>query len=478
MIRELREKLRNREVTSENLTKQYFDVIDEKEKDIDAFVLLRKEKALEMAQKIDAQFDLGRDMGSLAGIPYAAKDNMCVQGEKITAGSKMLSGFRAPYTATVIERLEAEGAILAGITNMDEFAMGSSTENSAHKKTKNPHDTSRVPGGSSGGSAAAVASGMVPWALGSDTGGSIRQPASFCGTVGLKPTYGRVSRYGLLAMASSLDQIGPFASSVEDVAIILSSIAGEDIHDATTAQSFGKRYEDFLTKDISGKKIGVIREWIDHPALDPQVRQKVEESLDVFKKNNATVEYVSIPTIEYAVPAYYIIVPSEVSSNMARYDGIRFGSSSPQAKNIFEVYAKSRASFLGSEVKRRIMIGTYTLSSGYYDAYYKKAQKVRALLRKDFERVFQEIDVLFGPTSPEVAFPFGSKIEDPLSMYLSDIYTVTANIVGIPAISFPIGSLENDGKLLPIGGQLMAKWFDEEGLLNVADTFEYSTTSK
>ncbi|QQS61278.1 MAG: Asp-tRNA(Asn)/Glu-tRNA(Gln) amidotransferase subunit GatA [Candidatus Moraniibacteriota bacterium] len=478
MIRQLQEKLRKREITSRSIVESYFEVIEKKEKDLDAFVTLRKEKALQEADTMDIQFDLGREMGMLSGIPYAAKDNMCVEGESITAGSRMLSGFRAPYNATVIQRLAEEGAILVGITNMDEFAMGSSTETSAYKKTKNPHDISRVPGGSSGGSAVAVASGMVPWALGSDTGGSIRQPASFCGTVGLKPTYGRVSRYGLLAMASSLDQIGPFAMSVEDTAIILSSLSGEDIHDATTAQSFGKRYEDFLTGDITGKKIGVIKEWIEHKGLDPEIRQKIEESLTLFKEKGAIVEYVSLPTIEYAIPVYYILVSSEVSSNMARYDSIRFGSGSPEAKTIFEVYSKSRSQFLGSEVKRRIMLGTYALSSGYYDAYYKKAQKVRSLIRKDFERVFEEVDLLFGPTSPEVAFEFGAKIEDPLSMYLSDIYTVTANIAGVPAISFPIGSLEKNGKSLPIGGQLMAKWFDEEGLLAAADVFEKALMSK
>ncbi len=476
MIRKLHNALKNREITSAELVKKAFDDIAEKDGEIQAFLSLRKEKALQRAQEIDEQFEKGREMNMLAGIPYATKDNMCVRGERVTAGSKMLEKYIAPYSATVIERLEASGAVLVGKTNMDEFAMGSSTEKSAYQKTKNPHDTERVPGGSSGGSAASVAGGMVPWSLGSDTGGSIRQPASLCGVVGLKPTYGRVSRWGLLAMASSLDQIGPFATSVEDVACILSEIAGEDSNDATSAQSSGKHYQNFLTGDIKGKKIGIIQEWIDHKGLDPEIRNVVEKAIESFKKLGAEIEYVSMPTLEYAIPAYYIIVPSEVSSNMARYDGIRFGSVTPDAKTILETYTKTRSQNLGSEVKRRIMLGTYTLSAGYYDAYYKKAQKVRALIRKEFERAFVQVDFLFGPTSPEVAFRFGEKSKDPLSMYLSDIYTVTANIAGVPAISFPIGTIQKDGVSLPVGGQLMAKWFDEEGMLCASDAYEKSVS--
>jgi len=476
MIQQLHEQLRNREITSTSLVEKYFSVIEEKDKELDAFLSLRKEKALKQAQEIDKQFDAGRDMGMLVGIPYGAKDNMCVEGEVVTAGSKMLENYIAPYSATVIRRLREQGAVLVGKTNMDEFAMGSSTETSAYKKTKNPHDTSRVPGGSSGGSAVAVASGMVPWAIGSDTGGSIRQPASLCGVVGLKPTYGRVSRYGLLSMASSLDQIGPFASSVEDCAYILSALSGEDRNDATSAQSSGKHYEDYLTGDIAGKKIGVIKEWIEHDGLDERVREKIEMAIRSFESLGAKIEYVSMPTLEYAIAAYYIIVPSEVSSNMARYDGIRFGLHGEGAKNIFETYTKSRSQGLGDEVKRRIMLGTYTLSAGYYDAYYKKAQKVRALIRKEFERTFSQVDLLFGPTSPEVAFPFGEKTDDPLSMYLADIYTVTANIAGVPALSFPVGSIEEQGKHLPVGGQLIAKWFDEEALLCTADVYEKNNT--
>jgi len=290
--------------------------------------------------------------------------------------------------------------------------------------------------------------------------------------VGIKPTYGRVSRHGLLAMASSLDQIGSFTKSVEDCAYILSSLAGEDLFDATSAQSAGKRYEDYLSLDVSGKKIGVIKEWIEHKGLDPQVKSCVEGALKTYKDLGATIEYVSMPILEYAIPAYYVIVPSEVSSNMARYDGIRFGKEGEDAKNILETYTKARSQHLGDEVKRRIMLGTYTLSAGYYDAYYKKAQKVRALIRDEFAQVFKQVDALFGPTSPEVAFRLGEKVDDPLSMYLSDIYTVTANISGVPSISFPIGSIEKEGTLLPVGGQLMTKWFDEESLLGIAHAYE------
>jgi len=475
MIRELHQQLIEGKKTSTQLVEASFEVIEKRDEEMGAFLSLRKEQALERATEIDKAYKSGLEMGLMAGIPYAAKDNMCVAGEIATSGSKMLENYVAPYTATVLNRLEKNGAILVGKTNMDEFAMGSSTETSAFQLTKNPHDTDRVPGGSSGGSATAVATNMMGVSLGSDTGGSIRQPASLCGVVGLKPTYGRVSRYGLMAMASSLDQIGPFAQNVEDVAIMLSEIAGEDNADATSAESAGKRYEEYLTEDITGKKIGVIKEWIEHEGLDPQIRERIEEAIVLYERMGATVEYISMPILEYAIAAYYIIVSSEVSSNMARYDGIRFGYHSDEARTVLEAYTKSRSKALGDEVKRRIMLGTYALSSGYYDAYYKKAQKVRMLIRKEFEKAFSHHDVLFGPTNPEVAFKFGEKMEDPLAMYLADIYTVTANIAGIPAVSFPVGSVERDGKFMPVGGQLLTKWFDEEGLLNFAHAFEQRT---
>jgi aspartyl-tRNA(Asn)/glutamyl-tRNA(Gln) amidotransferase subunit A len=379
----------------------------------------------------------------------------------------------------VIERLKKIGAVILGKTNMDEFAMGSSTESSAYQKTRNPVDTKRVPGGSSGGSAAAVAAEEAVWSLGSDTGGSIRQPAAFCGIVGLKPTYGRVSRYGLMAMASSLDQIGPFGTSVEDVAIVFSRIAGRDARDATTAESWsGKPFEDYLTGDISGLRIGVPKEYFSDE-LDSRIKKITDVALDRFKTSGAVIQEISLPHSQYALPVYYILMPSEVSSNLARFDGIRYGLSINDQKDstkengsLLETYLDTRRYGFGREVKRRIMLGTYTLSAGYYDAYYKKAQKVRSLIKKDFEEAFQKVDLIFSPTSPEAAFRFDEKTEDPLKMYLSDIYTVTANLVGVPAISFPIGAFEESGKNLPIGGQLMGKWFDEETLLRAADAFE------
>jgi len=368
---------------------------------------------------------------------------------------------------------------------MDEFAMGSSTENSAYKTTKNPVDVSRVPGGSSGGSIAAVAAGEAAWSLGTDTGGSIRQPAAFCGVVGLKPTYGRVSRSGALAMGSSLDQIGPVANTVEDVAIVLSNIAGEDPLDATSAKSSDKRYEDYLTGNIKGKVIGVAKEHLD--GLDEDIKKVFQQSLEKFKALGATVETISFPHCAYALPVYYIIMTSEVSSNLAKFDGIKYGlrandnidskvEENELPKTLLETYLDTRKIGFGDEVKRRIMLGTYALSAGYYDAYYLKAQKVRALIKKDFEQAFEKVDFIYSPTAPEVAFKFGEKTSDPLKMYLSDIYTITANLAGVPAISFPIGALmtgENPpAGGLPVGGQLMGKWFDEEGILNMAHTFE------
>ena len=437
---------------------------------------------MKQAQAVDEKIKKGEEIDLLAGIPMAIKDNMCVSGERTTAASKILDNYIAPYDATVVKRLKKSGAVILGKTNLDEFAMGASTENSAYQKTKNPLDISRVPGGSSGGSVAAVAGKMAVYSLGSDTGGSIRQPSAFCGTVGLKPTYGRVSRHGLLAMASSLDQIGPITETVEDSAIVLSRIAGRDKMDATSAKSGGKSYEDFLTGDISGVTIGVPKEYFGDD-LDDKIRAIAMKAIDKFKKLGAKIKEISIPHSEYALPVYYIIVPSEVSSNMARFDGIRYGLSIDNEEKsilndgtLLETYLDTREIGLGDEVKKRIMLGTYTLSAGYYDAYYKKAQKVRELLYQDFQKIFNPsgdgVDLIFSPTAPEPAFKFGEKMNDPLKMYLTDIYTVTANLVGVPAISFPIGTVKEDGKDLPIGGQLMGKWFGEEELLNVAHTFE------
>jgi aspartyl-tRNA(Asn)/glutamyl-tRNA(Gln) amidotransferase subunit A len=359
--------------------------------------------------------------------------------------------------------------------------MGSSTENSAYQTTKNPHDTSRVPGGSSGGSAAAVAAEECAWALGSDTGGSIRQPASLCGVVGLKPTYGMVSRYGLISMASSLDQISPVANSVEDAAIVLSRISGKDRFDSTTMKTAEKKYEDFLGADISGLKIGIPKEYFASGGLDKNVEKKIREAIAKYERLGAKIVDISLPSAGYALATYYIIMPSEVSSNLARFDGIRFGQSVGAESEktgadytLWDIYFKTRAKYLGKEVKRRIMLGTYALSAGYYDQYYLKAQKVRALIRKEFEEAYKKVDIILSPTSPTPAFQIGEKTENPLAMYLADIYTVTANIAGVPAISVPCGTIEEDGKNLPVGMQLMGKWFDEEALLNAAYVFENS----
>ncbi|NLC31407.1 MAG: Asp-tRNA(Asn)/Glu-tRNA(Gln) amidotransferase subunit GatA, partial [Candidatus Moranbacteria bacterium] len=439
MIREINENLKNGKITATDLTRNYLANIKEKDPVIGAFLTLNEEEALKKAQAVDEKIKKGEEIDLLAGIPMALKDNMCVKGMRTTAGSKILDNYIAPFDATVVSKLKQKDADILGKVNMDEFAMGASTENSAYQKTKNPVDTTRVPGGSSGGSAAAVAGDMAVYALGSDTGGSIRQPASFCGVVGLKPTYGRVSRHGLIAMASSLDQIGPITHNVEDAAIVLSRIAGQDKKDATSAQSGGKFYEDYLQGEIKGMKIGVPKEYFTH-GLDEEIKNISFEALEKFKSLGAELVEINLPHSDYALAVYYVIVTSEVSSNLARFDGIRYGLSIDDQKesrigngNLLETYLDTRQIGLGDEVKRRIMLGTYALSAGYYDAYYKKAQKVRRLLRQDFEEAFKKVDVIFSPTAPEVAFKFGEKTLDPLQMYLSDIYTVTANLIGAPA---------------------------------------------
>ena len=481
MIKELHEKLINKEITSVQLTEQYFAAIEKSDKEIGAYLTLTKDLAMAQAKLTDEKISRGEEIDLIEGIPSAIKDNICVDGVRMTAASKILDNYVAPYDATVIRKLKECGAVILGKANLDEFAMGSSTENSAYQTTKNPVDTERVAGGSSGGSVAAVAAGEAVWSLGTDTGGSIRQPASFCGVVGLKPTYGRVSRYGAVAMASSLDQIGPIANSVEDCAIILSRIAGEDRLDATSAKSADKNFEDYLTGDIAGKIIGVPKEYMD--GLDGEIKNVFDASLEKFKSLGAKIEEISLPHSQYALATYYIIMTSEVSSNLAKFDGIKLGLRADDAiesetsekelpKKLLETYLDTRRIGFGDEVKRRIMLGTYALSAGYYDAYYLKAQKVRALIRRDFEQAYEKVDFIFSPTAPEVAFKIGEKSKDPLKMYLSDIYTITANLAGVPAISFPIGTVATEKKNLPIGGQLMGKWFDEEGLLNVAHTFE------
>ncbi len=487
MIRDLHNKLISKEITATQLAQDYFDVIEKRDGEIGAYLTLTKKLALEQAGLVDEKIARGEEIALLAGIPGAIKDLILVEGVRATAGSKILDNYVAPYDATVVKKLKESGAVILGKANQDEFAMGSSTETSAYQLTRNPVDPSRVPGGSSGGSAAAVAAGEAVWSLGTDTGGSIRQPASFCGVVGLKPTYGRVSRNGAMAMASSLDQIGPFAKTVEDAAIVLSAIAGQDLLDATSAQSGDKRYEDFLTGDIAGKVIGVPKEYVEN--LEGEILEIFQKSVEKFKSLGAKIETISLPHSQYALPVYYILMTSEVSSNLAKFDGIKFGlrvselenelggneNLSKSSKNLLETYLDTRRVGFGEEVKRRIMLGTYALSAGYYDAYYLKAQKVRALIRRDFEKAYEKVDLIYCPTSPEVAFKFGEKSADPIKMYLSDIFTISVNLAGLPAISFPIGFCEIEEKKLPVGGQLIGKWFDEEGILNAAHTFEINT---
>ncbi len=480
MIRDLHNKLINQEITSEKLTEDYFARIEKNDPEIKAYISLNKEFAIDKARAVDKKIKNGEKVDLLAGIPCAIKDNICVDGLSATAGSKILKNYMAPYDATAVKKIKERDSVFLGKTNLDEFAMGSSTENSAYQITKNPNDLNRVPGGSSGGSAAAVATDECVWALGSDTGGSIRQPASFCGTVGLKPTYGTVSRYGLIAMASSLDQIGPITKSVEDAAIVLSRIAGRDRFDSTTMNIAEKNYEDLLGgADISGLKIGLPKEYFKSEGLNQKVKEKIKEAVSKFEKLGAEVIDINLKNFDYALATYYIIMPCEVSSNLARFDGIRFGKSIGAESektgvdfSLWDIYFKTRAKYLGKEVKRRIMLGTYSLSAGYYDQYYKKAQKVRVLIKKEFEEIFEKVDLILGPTAPTPAFKIGEKTENPLEMYLADIYTVPANIAGLPAISIPCGNAKIEGKELPVGLQLMGKWFDEETLLNAAYVFE------
>ena len=424
----------------------------------------------QQARKIDALADKGEELPRLAGLPVAVKDVISTEGVRTTAGSKILEKFIAPYDATVVQKLEAAGAIILGKTNCDEFAMGSSNENSAYGPVKNPSDKSRVPGGSSGGSAAVVAAGTAVTSLGSDTGGSIRQPASFCGVVGLMPTYGRVSRYGLIAFASSLDHIGPFARDVKDAAIMLEVIAGRDAMDSTSAEVPVPKYSDEIGKPVRGMKIGVAKEYFGE-GLDGEVKSAVEKSIQNLAKAGAEIVEVSLPHTKYAIPTYYVVATAEASSNLARYDGVRYSHRSKEAKVLSEMYRKSRDEGFGAEVKRRIILGTYALSAGYYDAYYLKAQKVRTLLAQDFDDAFAKVDAIVTPTTPTPAFKLGEKADDPLAMYLADIYTVTADLVGIPGISVPCG---NSKEGLPIGLQVFAKHFQEGTMIRVAHAVEHA----
>ena len=470
-VHELQEKLKNKELTIKDITKAYVDRINEKEPKVQAFVTTLTDEAIKKAEEVQDKVKSGEIKGEFAGIPIGIKDNMCTKGIKTTCSSRMLENFIAPYDATVIEKLNSENMINLGKLNMDEFAMGSSTESSYFKKTKNPWNLNRVPGGSSGGSAAAVAANMVPWALGSDTGGSIRQPASLCGVVGLKPTYGLVSRYGLVAFASSLDQIGPITKDVEDSAILLNLIAGHDERDTTSANIEKKDYTKALKNNVKGLKIGVPKEFYAE-GINPEVKASLEKAMDKFKELGAEVEEFSLDVAKYSLSAYYIIACAEASSNLGRFDGIRYTHRAGKFEDLRDLYKKSRSEGFGAEVKRRIILGTYVLSSGYYDAYYKKAQQVRTLVMNEFNKGFEKYDVILTPTSPITAFEIGAKTDNPLEMYLADICTVSINIAGVPAISIPCG-VDNDG--MPIGMQLIGNKFCEETILNAAYTYEQAT---
>lgn len=470
-VHELQEKIKNKELTITQITQAYADRINEKEKDVDAFVTTLTEKAIQKSKEIEEKINNGEINSELAGIPIGIKDNLCTKGIKTTCASKMLENFIAPYDATVVEKINNENMINLGKLNMDEFAMGSSTENSAIKKTKNPWNLNTVPGGSSGGSAAAVAANLVPWALGSDTGGSIREPASFCGVVGLKPTYGLVSRYGLVAFASSLDQIGPITKDVKDSAILLNLLVEHDEKDTTSLDMPKVDYVESLKNDVKGLKIAVPKEFFGE-GINPEVKACLEKAIEKYKELGAVVEEVSLNIAEYALAAYYIIACAEASSNLGRFDGIRYGYRTENFDNLKEIYINSRTEGFGPEVKRRIILGTYVLSSGYYDAYYKKAQQVRTLVKNEFDKVFANYDVILTPTSPVVAYEFGAKTENPLEMYLSDICTVSVNIAGLPGISIPVG-LNSNG--MPVGMQLIGKRFGESTILNAAYTYEQAT---
>ncbi len=466
-VHELVEKLDKKELTSEEIINAYKERIENKETEVQAFITTTLEDAEKEAKKIDSN----PRKGKLAGIPIGIKDNLCTNGVKTTCASKMLENFIAPYDATVVEKLKEEQIISLGKLNMDEFAMGSSTENSAIKITHNPWNLNKVPGGSSGGSAAAVAADLVPWALGSDTGGSIREPASFCGVVGLKPTYGLVSRYGLVAFASSLDQVGPITKDVKDCAMLLNVIAGHDEKDSTSYNKEKVDYTSSLKNDVRGLKIGVPKEFFGE-GINGEVKAKLEEAIEVYKRMGAIVEECSLDVSKYALATYYIIACAEASSNLGRFDGIRYGYRAKDYKDLNDLFRKSRSEGFGPEVKRRIILGTYVLSSGYYDAYYKKAQQVRTFVRKEFEKNFEKYDVLLTPVVPTTAFDIGSKTSNPLEMYLADICTVSINVAGVPAISVPCGV---DKQGMPIGMQLIGNKFQEETILNAAYTFEQET---
>ena len=460
-IRDIRDGLAKGHFTAEEIFRTYSEKINKENKKLNAYLSVFRNSKLGIRNSQAAS--------PLWAVPCAIKDNMLIEGTIATAGSKILENYISAYDATVVKKLRKAGVTFLGKTNLDEFAMGTSTENSAFGPTKNPHDLTRVPGGSSGGSAAAVAADLCVFALGSDTGGSVRQPASMCGIVGLKPTYGRVSRHGLIAMASSLDQIGPLTKNVYDAALVLNIISGQDVFDSTTVPKTVPDFTKDLDKKIGGLKVGVPKEFFGE-GLDTEVREKIKETISKLEGLGAEIIEISLPNFEYALATYYIIVPSEVSANLSRFDGIRYGHSSKEAKTLLDTYMESRSEGFGAEPKRRIMLGAFALSSGYYDAYYLKAQKVRALIKKDFNEAFKKVDVIVGPTAPHAAFKIGEKASDPLSLYLEDIYTVPVNLTGLPGISIPCGNGATSG--MPIGFQIIGQSFDEETILRVSHQLE------
>ncbi|MDB9494858.1 Asp-tRNA(Asn)/Glu-tRNA(Gln) amidotransferase subunit GatA [Spirulina major CS-329] len=473
-IRELHKQLVRKERSAVEITTEALARIEALEPKLHSFLHITAEAAIAQAEQVDAKIAAGEQIGLLAGVPIAIKDNLCTTGIPTTCGSRILENFVPPYDSTVTRKLKEAGAVMVGKTNLDEFAMGSSTENSGYGRTCNPWDLERVPGGSSGGSAAAVAGRQCPIALGSDTGGSIRQPASLCGVVGMKPTYGLVSRFGLVAYASSLDQIGPFARSVEDAAILLEAIAGHDPNDSTSLKVEIPNYANLLRPNFRPKsrlRIGIIKETFGS-GLETVVEEAVKKAIEVLQELGAEIQVISCPRFDYGLPAYYIIAPSEASANLARYDAVKYGIRAEAADNLLDMYKNTRAQGFGTEVKRRIMLGTYALSAGYYDAYYLKAQKVRTLIKQDFDAAFEKVDILVSPTSPSTAFKAGDKTDDPLTMYLSDLMTIPVNLAGLPALSIPCGFDENG---LPIGMQLIGKVLREDILFQVAHAYEQST---
>ena len=474
---ELLKKIKNKELTSTEVVKYFIERIKSLEPKVNAFMSVEKDTALRQAENIDKKISEAAIVGSLAGLPVAIKDNICIKGLKTTCSSKILENFISPYDASVVRKLHSSDAVFIGKTNMDEFAMGSSTENSAYKTTRNPWNTEHIPGGSSGGSAACVSARMVPLAIGSDTGGSIRQPAGCCGVVGMKPTYGRVSRYGLVAFASSLDQIGPLATNVKDCALLLEIISGYDNLDSTSVDIPVEKYSENLNKEIKGLRLGLPKEYFIE-GIQKEVKESVESAAKVLENLGCIIEEVSLPHTEYAVSVYYIIAPSEASANLERYDGVKYGYRASGTDNagdteLIRMYKKTRGEGFGPEVKRRIMLGTYALSAGYYDAYYGKAQKVRTLIKKDFDEVFKRVDAIITPTAPSTAFKIGEKIDDPLQMYLSDVFTIPCNLAGLPGLSVPCG-FSSDG--LPIGLQILGKPFDEQTILRIGYFYEQSSS--